>query len=254
MADARGRGGAQDRQVATRTEAAEPTQEQREAALAANAKLLGLNAEIREYEHWAVVARRRRRLAVLSYGFGPVLLLVLYTLFWLPWLSRSALVAVGVPGLLIAIACCVAAFNLSRNPGGGPKIVVLTTFERDHAVAAALRAGADGYIMKDTTPEFVLAAIRTVHAGHAVVAPRDTAALLRDGIRPARPEAIAALSAREKEVFLLAARGLSNAEAGQAAFISEATVKSHMRSILQKLGLTSRVQLVAFAHENGLVR
>jgi hypothetical protein len=122
MADARGRGGAQDRRVATRTEAAEPTQEQREAALAANAKLLGLNAEIREYEHWAVVARRRRRLAVLSYGFGPVLLLVLYTLFWLPWLSRSALVAVGVPGLLIAIACCVAAFNLSRNPGGGPKI------------------------------------------------------------------------------------------------------------------------------------
>ncbi len=142
----------------------------------------------------------------------------------------------------------------SELPGGGPKIVVLTTFERDHAVAAALRAGADGYIMKDTTPEFVLAAIRTVHAGHAVVAPRDTAALLRDGMRPARPEAIAALSAREKEVFLLAARGLSNAEAGQAAFISEATVKSHMRSILQKLGLTSRVQLVAFAHENGLVR
>ncbi|MBN9632426.1 MAG: response regulator transcription factor [Actinobacteria bacterium] len=142
----------------------------------------------------------------------------------------------------------------SELPGGGPKIVVLTTFERDHAVAAALRAGADGYIMKDTTPEFVLAAIRTVYAGHAVVAPKDTAALLRDGMSPARPEAIAVLSAREKEVFLLAARGLSNAEAGQAAFISEATVKSHMRSILQKLGLTSRVQLVAFAHENGLVR
>ncbi|WP_308220465.1 response regulator transcription factor [Leifsonia shinshuensis] len=142
----------------------------------------------------------------------------------------------------------------SELPAGGPKIVVLTTFERDHAVAAALRAGADGYIMKDTTPEFVLAAIRTVHAGHAVVAPKDTAALLRDGMSPARTEAIAALSAREKEVFLLAARGLSNAEAGQAAFISEATVKSHMRSILQKLGLTSRVQLVGFAHENGLVR
>ncbi|WP_314146787.1 response regulator transcription factor [uncultured Leifsonia sp.] len=142
----------------------------------------------------------------------------------------------------------------SELPGGGPKIIVLTTFERDQAVASALRAGADGYIMKDTTPEFVLAAIRTVHAGHAVVAPKDTAALLRDGMRQTRPETIAALSAREKEVFLLAARGLSNAEAGQAAFITEATVKSHMRSILQKLGLTSRVQLVAFAHENGLVR
>lgn len=142
----------------------------------------------------------------------------------------------------------------SELPGGGPKIIVLTTFERDQAVASALRAGADGYIMKDTTPEFVLAAIRTVHAGHAVVAPKDTAALLRDGMRQTRPETIAALSAREKEVFLLAARGLSNAEAGQTAFITEATVKSHMRSILQKLGLTSRVQLVAFAHENGLVR
>ncbi|MGW5723502.1 DUF4231 domain-containing protein [Amycolatopsis sp. NPDC003865] len=125
MADVRGqgRGGALNRRVATRAEPAVPTPEQREAALAANAELLSLNAEIRKYEHWAVVARRRRRLAVASYGFGPVLLLVLYTLFWLPWLSRSALVAVGVPGLLIAIACCVAAFNLSRNPGGGPKFV-----------------------------------------------------------------------------------------------------------------------------------
>lgn len=142
----------------------------------------------------------------------------------------------------------------SELPAGGSKIVVLTTFERDNAVAAALRAGADGYIMKDATPEFVLAAIRTVHAGHAVVAPKDTAALLRDGMHPARPEAIAALSAREKEVFLLVARGLSNAEIGRTAFISEATVKSHVRSILSKLGLVTRVQVVAFAHENGLVR
>ena len=136
-----------------------------------------------------------------------------------------------------------------------PRIIVLTTFERDEAVARALGAGADGFVLKDTTSDFLLAAIRTVHAGHAVIAPKETAALFRaGGVRRARPETIAALSAREKEVFLLAARGLSNAEAGQAAFITEATVKSHMRSILQKLGLTSRVQLVAFAHENGLVR
>lgn len=141
-------------------------------------------------------------------------------------------------------------------PGdGAPRIIVLTTFERDEAVARAMRAGADGFVMKDTTPDFLLAAIRTVHAGHAVIAPKESAELFRgERARPARTETIAALSAREKEVFLLAARGLSNAEAGQAAFISETTVKSHMRSILQKLGLTSRVQLVAFAYENGLVR
>ncbi|WP_025156625.1 response regulator [Leifsonia aquatica] len=135
-----------------------------------------------------------------------------------------------------------------------PRIVVLTTFERDEAVARAMRAGADGFVMKDTTPDFLLAAIRTVHAGHAVIAPKETAALFGGERVPARTEAIAALSAREKEVFLLAARGLSNADAGQVAFISETTVKSHMRSILQKLGLASRVQLVAFAYENGLVR
>ncbi|OJX78051.1 response regulator transcription factor [Leifsonia sp. 71-9] len=136
-----------------------------------------------------------------------------------------------------------------------PRIIVLTTFERDEAVTRAMRAGADGFVMKDTTPDFLLAAIRTVHAGHAVIAPKETAALFGgERVRPPRTEAIAALSAREKEVFLLAARGLSNAEAGQVAFISETTVKSHMRSILQKLGLASRVQLVAFAYENGLVR
>lgn len=136
-----------------------------------------------------------------------------------------------------------------------PRVIVLTTFQRDEAVARAIRAGAHGFVMKDTSPEFVLAAIRTVNAGHSVIAPRDTAELFRRAadMRPVE-EAIASLSSREKEVFLLAARGLSNAEAGQSAFISEATVKSHMRSILAKLGLTSRVQLVAFAYENGLVR
>jgi DNA-binding NarL/FixJ family response regulator len=144
------------------------------------------------------------------------------------------------------------------SPEAAPKVIVLTTFQRDEAVARAILAGAHGFVMKDTTPEFVLAAIRTVHAGHSVIAPRDTADLfaVRGPAQDSRvaEEALAALSAREKEVFLLAARGLSNAEAGQAAFISEATVKSHMRSILAKLGLASRVQLVAFAYENGLMR
>lgn len=136
---------------------------------------------------------------------------------------------------------------------GTPRVIVLTTFERDELVERAIRAGAHGFVLKDTTPEFVLAAIRTVHTGHAVIAPKQTADLFRAAAHR-RPEAIAGLSAREKEVFLLAARGQSNGEIGEVAFISEATVKSHMRSILAKLGLTSRVQLVAFAYENGLVR
>lgn len=134
-----------------------------------------------------------------------------------------------------------------------PRIVVLTTFERDDAVAAALRAGADGFLLKDATPDLILSAIRTVHEGTSVIAHRSTSELFRT-IARRRPEAIAPLSVREKEVFLLAARGLGNAEIGRTAFISEATVKTHIRSILAKLGLATRVQLVAFAYENGLVR
>jgi DNA-binding NarL/FixJ family response regulator len=134
-----------------------------------------------------------------------------------------------------------------------PRIVVLTTFERDEAVAAALRAGADGFLLKDATPDLILSAIRTVHEGTSVIAHRSTSELFRT-IARRRPEAIAPLSVREKEVFLLAARGLGNAEIGRTAFISEATVKTHIRSILAKLGLATRVQLVAFAYENGLVR
>ena len=140
-----------------------------------------------------------------------------------------------------------------KSPSGTPRIIVLTTFERDEAVAAALTAGADGFLLKDATPEFILAAIRTVYDGHAVIAPKSTSDLFRTLARR-RPEAIDPLSVREKEVFLLAARGLSNSEIGKTAFISEATVKTHVRSILAKLGLTSRVQLVAFAYDNGLVR
>jgi DNA-binding NarL/FixJ family response regulator len=137
------------------------------------------------------------------------------------------------------------------------KIVVLTTLQRDDAVARAIQAGAHGFIIKDTTPEFILASIRTVHEGHSVIAPNDIAELFRK-VAPGREvaadeESISALSARENEIFLLAARGLSNAEIGQTAYISEATAKSHLRSILAKLNLTSRVQLIAFAYDHRLV-
>ncbi|MEN2742116.1 response regulator transcription factor [Microbacterium sp. X-17] len=141
----------------------------------------------------------------------------------------------------------------STSSSDSPRIVVLTTFDRDEAVAAALRAGADGFLLKDSTPDFILAAVRTVYEGHSVIAPKATSELFR-ALARRRPEAIDPLTMREKEVFLLAARGLSNGEIGTTAFISEATVKSHIRSILAKLALSSRVQLVAFAYENGLVR
>ena len=144
-------------------------------------------------------------------------------------------------------------------PGVSTRVVILTTFQRDEAVFRAIRAGASGFVTKDATPEFVLEAIRSVHAGASVLAPSATldlvkrfAAAPRHGGRPLEL-AIEALTPREKEVFILVARGLSNLEIATAAFISEATAKTHVRSILGKLGLQSRIQVVIFAYENGLL-
>ncbi|HWO64087.1 MAG TPA: DUF4231 domain-containing protein [Umezawaea sp.] len=104
------------------TAAASQYEQQRQATLEANAKLLGLNAEIRKYEHWAVVAKRRRRLSILSYILGPLLLLALYAMFWLPWITGRTLTAVSIPGFTIAAGFCYFAFDLARNPGGGPRV------------------------------------------------------------------------------------------------------------------------------------
>jgi DNA-binding NarL/FixJ family response regulator len=143
--------------------------------------------------------------------------------------------------------------------GTKPRVIILTTFQRDEAVYRAIRTGASGFITKDATPEFILAAIRTVHSGKAVLAPKATFDLVSEFAaapeRSGRPLefAIEALSPREREIFLLTARGLSNAEIATAAFVSEATVKSHVRAILSKLSLQSRVQVVIYAYENGLL-
>ena len=146
---------------------------------------------------------------------------------------------------------------ITQGELSSPAIIVLTTYQRDVAVLQAINAGASGFIMKDTTPEFLLASIRTVHSGQSVLAPNNTVELIR-GLTGERAQvnesAIEPLSAREREVFLFAARGLSNADIATTAFISETTVKSHISSILTKLGMTSRVQLVAHAYENGLIR
>jgi len=138
------------------------------------------------------------------------------------------------------------------------RIIVLTTHQRDIAVVGAINAGASGFVMKDSTPEFLLASIRTVHGGRIVISPASPQALIRDVAErsEATPndDAIRVLSDREREIFLLAARGLSTAEIAESAFVTESTVKSHISNILSKLSLTSRLQLVALAHSNNLVR
>ena len=139
---------------------------------------------------------------------------------------------------------------------GPPRIVMLTTFDLDEAAARAIRQGASGFLLKDADPEFLLAAIRTVHAGSAVIAAsatRDLFAHFADAAPRPAPPAYETLTEREREIFALAARGLSNAEIAGREFLSEATVKTHISRILTKLGLRDRVQLVVFAFEHRLV-
>jgi DNA-binding NarL/FixJ family response regulator len=135
-----------------------------------------------------------------------------------------------------------------------PRVVMLTTFDLDEAAARAIRQGASGFLLKDADPEFLLAAIRTVHSGSSVIAAsatRDLFAHFTAETRPV-PASFAALTDREQEIFALAARGLSNAEIAGREFLSEATVKTHISRILTKLALRDRVQLVVFAFEHGL--
>jgi DNA-binding NarL/FixJ family response regulator len=136
-----------------------------------------------------------------------------------------------------------------------PRIVMLTTFDLDEAAANAIRQGASGFLLKDADPEFLLAAIRTVHAGSAVIAAsatRDLFAHFAGATSIAVPPAYETLTEREREIFALAARGLSNAEIAAREYLSEATVKTHISRILTKLALRDRVQLVVFAFEHGL--
>lgn len=138
------------------------------------------------------------------------------------------------------------------------RVIVLTTHQGQTAVAHAVDAGAQVFLMKDARPELLLAAIRTVHEGKSVFAPSTTVSLIRDmqagGQNEPNPRAISVLTARERDVYLLAARGLSNGEIAESAFIGETTVKSHVSSILNKLELSSRLQLIAHAYQHHLVK
>ena len=151
--------------------------------------------------------------------------------------------------------------------GSSSRVIILTTFDLDEYVYAALRAGASGFLLKDAQPADLLTAIRAVASGDAVVAPSITRRLLdtyahRLGstgddpagrLGPAQREQLEQLTAREREVLLLVARSMSNAEIAERLVLSEATVKSHVGRILAKLDLRDRVQIVVFAYESGLV-
>jgi DNA-binding NarL/FixJ family response regulator len=143
-----------------------------------------------------------------------------------------------------------------------PRVLVLTTFDLDEYAFGALRAGASGFLLKDVRPGELVAAIRTVAAGDAVISPRVTRRLLEEyaQVLPLSPDQreqrfpqLATLTDREREVLIAVARGLSNTEIAASLFVSEATVKSHVGRILAKLALRDRVQIVIYAYDRGLV-
>ena len=150
------------------------------------------------------------------------------------------------------------ATRLITKASPAPKVVILTTFDLDDYVYAALRAGASGFLLKDSPRADLIAAVRIAASGDALLAPSVTRRLIEAFARrppemsPA-PSRLASVSAREREVLMQMARGRSNAEIAAALFVTEATVKTHVGSLLAKLGLRDRVQAVILAYETGLV-
>jgi DNA-binding NarL/FixJ family response regulator len=140
----------------------------------------------------------------------------------------------------------------------GQRVLIVTTYELDEYIVEALRAGAAGFILKDAPPDELIHAVRTVAAGDALLAPSVTRRLLEHVVhrlpdRPKLPPAYNDLTEREREILLLIARGLSNAEIAQQLYLSPGTVKSHVSHLLAKLGLRDRVQAVILAYETGLI-
>jgi DNA-binding NarL/FixJ family response regulator len=148
---------------------------------------------------------------------------------------------------------------LERYPDG-PRVLMLTTFDLDEYIYEALRAGASGFLLKDTPPEQLVAGIRLVANGDALLSPTITRRVIEEFVRRppagvgAPPPALADLTARELEVLGFMARGLSNAEIARDLVVSETTVKTHVARILMKLHLRDRVQAVVFAYESGIVQ
>ncbi|HEY0902535.1 MAG TPA: response regulator transcription factor [Marmoricola sp.] len=153
----------------------------------------------------------------------------------------------------------IAATRQITASGSATKVLILTTYDIDSYVYGALKAGAAGFLLKATPPDRLIAGIETVAAGEALLAPSLTKRLIEEHVRRPEPSGgepteLTDLTDREREVFGLIARGLSNDEICSALVISEATVKTHVNRILAKLGLSSRVQLVVLGYETGLVQ
>jgi DNA-binding NarL/FixJ family response regulator len=149
--------------------------------------------------------------------------------------------------------------RLLGDGGSRSRVLVLTTFDRDLYVYEALKAGASGFLLKDTPPERLVEAVRVVAAGEALLAPAITRKLIEEHLRgPApgqeTPAQFATLTQRESEVLRLLAQGASNAEIAEQLIVSRATVKSHVAAILGKLGLRDRIQAVVLCYETGFVR
>jgi DNA-binding NarL/FixJ family response regulator len=146
---------------------------------------------------------------------------------------------------------------LAHPADTGPKVLILTTFERDEYIFQALRAGASGFLLKNAPPEDLIDAVRIVAEGDSLLAPSITRRVIEDYV--ARPRArrqageLDTLTERELEVLRLLARGMSNAEVAERLVLGEATVKTHVSNLLGKLGVRDRVQAVVFAYESGLV-
>ncbi len=147
---------------------------------------------------------------------------------------------------------------LAGSSGDAPRIIILTTFDLDHYVYAALSMGASGFLLKDVTPEHLVDAVRIVRAGDALLSPTITRRLVQRFARPEMNEptihrTLRSLTTRETEVLRLLATGLNNSELARRLYLSEATVKTHIARILAKLELRDRVQAVVVAYETGLV-
>lgn len=139
------------------------------------------------------------------------------------------------------------------------RVIIVTTFDPDEYVYEALRAGASGFVLKDISPEDLVAAVRVVHDGGALLSPSITRRVIGQFAPPASPDPatvvrLQRLTDREREVLIAVASGASNVEIAEALFIGSATVKTHVSRILTKLDLTNRAQAVAFAYETGLVQ
>jgi DNA-binding NarL/FixJ family response regulator len=147
--------------------------------------------------------------------------------------------------------------RITDDPGLRSRVVILTTFERDEYIFEALQAGASGFLLKNAPPEELLHAVRVVAAGNALLAPSVTRRIIEQfARRPPKPELgaqLESLTQREREVLIMLAGGKSNAELAAELFVSEGTIKTHVSSLLAKLGLRDRVQAVVLAYQSGLV-